>query len=112
MNKVLDMIPALVTRELAAANDEFPPFHSLHEGWAVLKEEIEETHEALDCVVHHLDNMWTYVREDNAAATGDKARWVIKHATVVAAEAIQVAAMAQKMLDYINSEEAKAHDKY
>lgn len=110
MNKVLDMIPALVTRELAAANDEFPPFHSLHEGWAVLKEEIEETQEALDMVEDYFDKMWALTRDNDVAVVQTLAGRIRAKATLAAAEAIQVAAMAQKMLDYINSEEAKTHD--
>ena len=42
MNAVENQVRELVKVELAAANEKFPPFHSAHEGWAVLKEEVEE----------------------------------------------------------------------
>lgn len=42
MNTVENDVRALVDKELAAANERFPQFHSQHEGWAVIKEEVEE----------------------------------------------------------------------
>lgn len=108
MNKVLDMPPALVARELAAANDEFPPFHSLHEGYAVMLEEVEETREALLEVELRMKNMWKDLRNDHIYLVESYAADISNYAQLVAAEAIQVAAMAKKMLAYINTERTSA----
>ena len=42
MNAVETHVRNLVEIELAAANERFPPFHSAHEGWAVILEEVDE----------------------------------------------------------------------
>lgn len=103
MNKVFNMLPALVVRELAAANDEFPPFQSLHEGYAVMLEEFEETLEALTEVECRLNNMWKDIRLDRTHLVESYAADISNYAQHTAAEAIQVAAMAKKMLAYIDS---------
>ncbi len=40
-------ILAEVTDEMVAATSKFPPFHSPHEGYAVLKEEVDELWDAI-----------------------------------------------------------------
>ena len=97
MNKVLQKLPALVAEELEAANAEHEQFHSLHEGWAVLREEIEEAHEELDAVEKCMGYLWAAVRYDNIRDARTDASYVEQHAIKLAAEAIQVAAMARKM---------------
>jgi len=59
-----------VLRELERAQRKFPAFHSSHEGYAVLKEEVDE--------------LWDAVKSNN-----------VTHAKV---EAIQVAAMAIRFI--------------
>lgn len=39
MNAVSEDVEKLVEKELEAANERFPQFHSPHEGWAVMQEE-------------------------------------------------------------------------
>lgn len=98
MNHCEDKLPALVTEELVAANLVNPPFHSTHEGYAVLKEEIEEAKEALDEITVCLDMLWEHVKKDSPTAYAYAQR-IEKYAMRLAAEAIQVAAMAQKFQD-------------
>lgn len=38
MNAVSEDVEKLVEKELEAANERFPQFHSDHEGWAVMQE--------------------------------------------------------------------------
>ena len=42
MNAIENDVRALVDKELDAANERFPQFHSAHEGYAVILEEVEE----------------------------------------------------------------------
>lgn len=42
MNVIENDVRALVDKELTAANERFPQFHSAHEGYAVILEEVEE----------------------------------------------------------------------
>lgn len=95
MNRCEELMPELVALELEAADQKHPPFHSTHEGYAVLKEEIEEAKDALDEVTVCLQMMWEHIKRDHLKAY-EYADKVEKYAVRLAAEAIQVAAMAQK----------------
>jgi hypothetical protein len=68
-------IACQVEDELAKAQRKFPPFNSAHEGWAIIKEE--------------LDELWEVVRQ-NQATPGRAER--------LKQEAIQVAAMAMRFI--------------
>ena len=95
MNAVKSKLPALVKEELEAANRENPPFHSMHEGYAVLLEEIEEAAQELEEAKVCLQMVWENIKS-NCFAARTYAYRVEEHALDMAAEAIQVAAMAQK----------------
>lgn len=66
----------LVLKELESAQKKFPPMHSGHEGWAVVKEE--------------LDELWAEVQRAQKLGEQGKAAMI--------AEAKQVAAMALRFL--------------
>lgn len=99
MNKVKDKLPALVEEELAAAMEEHPLFASAHEGYAVLLEEVEEAESDMRAVRNELSTLWYGVKSDNPGVASFQASLVKGAAISLAAEAIQVAAMAQKLLD-------------
>ena len=96
MNAVKDKLIALVGEELKAANAIHPPFHSLHEGYAVMLEEVEKTEEALKSVKYYLELVWHYIRWNNPEATMQVEKHLEETAIHLAAEAIQAAAMARK----------------
>lgn len=100
MNAVEDKIPALVAEELNAANREHDGFHSLHEGYAVLLEEVQEAKEALDAIHLELAEVWDGVWHDDQARSACCAERLEIHAVRLAAEALQVAAMAHKFQDF------------
>lgn len=79
------MINALdeVELELAAARRHYPPMRSAHEGWAILREEVDE--------------LWEEVKRKDSVR--DKA--------VMRAEAVQVAAMALRFIEDICNEEGE-----
>lgn len=97
MNHIFDKLPALVNEELEAANKEHGKFHSYHEGYAVLLEELDETKAELDEVQRYTDYLWGHVKGDNAEAVQHFAARIKTCAERMAAEAIQVAAMALKI---------------
>ena len=68
--RTVDAVLAEVRKELEFAQDKFPAFHSAHEGYAVIAEE--------------LDELWTDVKQNNT--------------NYARAEAIQVAAMAIRFI--------------
>ena len=98
MNAVRKDVESLLQKELDSANKKFPLFHSPHEGYSVILEEVQEAEEELKAVQTDVDNMWVGVKANNigsfAFASGLK-----ENAIKLACEAIQVAAMAQKFID-------------
>lgn len=72
-------------------------FHSDHEAWAVLKEEIEELLELFDedKIYVDLDKLWDKVRRDETIDMGDMTE-IYNWAKSCAKEAVQVMAMVQK----------------
>lgn len=92
MDAIKNDIAAAIEKELAAANERYPLFSSLHEGYAVAKEELEEAQ-------RYLEYAWTAIRENqpeiamqHLARMGFAAEWA-------AIESCQLAAMAKKAID-------------
>ena len=97
MNAVENDIRALVDKELAAANERFPQFHSAHEGYAVIKEEVDELKEATDKVIGRMVSLWSRVKYGNDPER--LLQMISEDAVNAAVEAIQVAAMCRKFLE-------------
>jgi hypothetical protein len=106
MNAILEKLPALVQEELDAANLAFAAFASLHEGYAVLLEEAEEAWEEMNGLNTLLHDLWQSIRRDEAPIAGVAASAIERHALNLAAEAIQVAAMARKFQAILKEEKA------
>ena len=97
MNAVENQVRELVKVELSAANERFPQFHSAHEGWAVILEELEETKEQLEAVERFLSYAWNRIKNDVTAR--EQIDTVTLFAEHAACEASQVAAMCKKFLE-------------
>jgi hypothetical protein len=87
-------IEKLIDAELAEANEKYPLFHSPHEAWAVLKEEVDELADDTETIQGWLYNMWRRVRND--LEVDNVVRFTYNFAINAACEAIQVAAMCKK----------------
>lgn len=96
MNAIENDVRDLVDKELTAANGRFPQFHSTHEGYAVILEEMEETKDQLAAAERFLSYAWDRVKNDTKAR--EQVDYVKLFAINAACEAIQVAAMCQKFL--------------
>ena len=97
MNVVENDVRALVDKELAAANERFPQFHSAHEGYAVIQEEADELKEATDKVIGRMVSLWSRVKYGNDPER--LLQMISEDAVNAACEAIQVAAMCKKFLE-------------
>lgn len=98
IRKIMKALDPVVDAELDRAQwSRGKTFASPHEGYAILKEEIEECAEALAGQWTALAKLWKAVRDDRDIACEDV--WSLcSSAKETAAEAVQVAAMCEKML--------------
>lgn len=101
-----ELVPMLVQYELRKANAKFPPFASSMEGWAVLKEEIEEVDEELVNIRRWHDKIWIAIR-GNRKLHSDYIRLIRTLAQKMMVEAAQVAAMAAKYEAMLERNEKK-----
>lgn len=97
MNAVENDVRVLVGKELAAANKQFPQFHSAHEGYAVIQEEADELKEATDKVIGRMISLWSRVKYGNDPER--LLQMISEDAVNASVEAIQVAAMCKKFLE-------------
>ena len=73
-------------------------YHSLHEGYAVLLEEIEEAEKDFDYIKNHLAMLWDNVKVDDPTTVKANARAIAFDAVQLALEACQIAAVARKVI--------------
>lgn len=97
MNAVENQVRELVAVELESANRQFPQFHSPHEGWAVIMEELEEAEEALRMMRLDTEIMWRNIRDNIGCKV--QANSAYERSIKAACEVIQFAAMTQKYLN-------------
>lgn len=104
MKRLMENVNELVKQELKLANENFPPFNSRHEGYAVLLEEVEEAKSEMEMVSTNLGYVWTSIKSDIPSIPMTGIRIC---AVRLACEAIQVAAMCDKFSDFKDSKETK-----
>lgn len=102
MEELIGQVKMLVTEEKTRAMKEHTLFFSRHQGYAILKEEIEEVEEELGVVKQMLDVIWTSTRRN--MKPGLSVVMMKEHSISLAAEAIQVAAMCTKFIDSFKEE--------
>ena len=74
-------------------------YHSTHEAYAVLKEEVEEAQECMGALLSHLNTIWSGVRENNIALIDlDLCK---ENAFALAEEAVQCAAVCERFIETI-----------
>ena len=93
-------VQALFDKELKKANENNPQFHSSHEAYAVLLEEVEEAKEELGHLEFRTEFIWNIIKNDEChlKANIEDAKMV---ASSLVREAIQVGAMCDKFLDFL-----------
>ena len=94
-----NVLKKLAAQELAEAAQIHVPFHSLHEGYAVILEEMDNLREEVQSANIYMERLWTHVRNDSAVLSREFAGRIQDAAIKSAAAALQVAAMAQEFMD-------------
>lgn len=82
MNAVKDQVTKLVEIELAAANEKYPAFHSAHEGYAVMLEEVEEAAHEQRILGLHMVGLWDAIKCDYGTAAVSHMRGVAERLCV------------------------------
>lgn len=100
MKELLKSVEKLAAEELVRTYEKHPAFNSSHEGYAVILEEVDEK-DAINDVSTLTGYLWNYVKTDCCEEQKCRAGMLKKYAIHAAAEAIQVAAMAQKYMDSV-----------
>lgn len=105
MTKLYDKVNILSVMEYnEAAKNYGRTFASMHEGFAVLMEEVAEAADDFDRLEDDaMQDLWCAIREDDTEGAKMAAMGVEKLALHLACEAIQVVAMARKMQKTIES---------
>lgn len=89
---------AVIYELLSAVKTFGASYNSLHEGYAVLLEEVEEAEKELDYIKNHLAMMWDSVKSDDTNDVKSNARVIALDAVNLAKEACQIAAVARKIM--------------
>lgn len=102
MEELMRSVSTLVDKEHEWSNKVHgPAFHSLHEGYAVIKEEVEEADEEMDRLKKKLGFLWENVKNDAEDVAQRNFEDMKSMAIAGACELIQVAAMADKGIEGI-----------
>ena len=97
MDKLKEAIKALVKEEYErAAQIHGKTFHSPHEAYAVIKEEVEEADFENDTIDLELSWLWENIKDNDTDLQSISLEDIEKFAINAACEYIQVAAMAYK----------------
>lgn len=103
MTKLRKHVELGVAMELKEANKNNPPvFNSLHEGYGVIKEEMDEAWDAAIDADLSYDKLMDDIRADDKIRLGVSLESLEAQAVNTACEYIQVAAMARKMRGGLN----------
>lgn len=104
--RTLRGVDYLIDNELDMARDEHgATFASMHEGFAVIKEEADEACDDLGAIKLKCGAMWQRVKNDDYKSASKYAEDIASCAERLACEAIQVAAMALKFVDTVEEGE-------
>lgn len=97
MKELQDEIVTIVFSEILRAQKEHgETFNSMPEAFSVIWEEIEEAKEEMQRVIRKENDVWLANRRDDADAFQVRASKTAAAATLLACEAVQVAAMCIK----------------
>lgn len=110
MKALKEEIIKAVSNELNRANRKFPLFNSKHEGFSVIREELEESKEALEALEASANCMWDHIRGKEKPCFLKKTIKPLEMAGLainLACEATQTAAMLMKYEMSLSQEESE-----
>lgn len=105
MKELLTSIVRRAEATLEKTEATYPEFRSPHEAYAVIKERIEKTRNELDTAKVFLWEYWNDIKNNNSDENSVCLTSLYNHAFCCAAEAIALAATAQKAVNGMEKEE-------
>lgn len=78
--------------------EQYGPAASAHEGYALIKEELEEAQDEFARTNQHLEHLWVSIKANEEPVYPHYLNLIQQTAILAACEMIQVAAMAEKAL--------------
>ena len=97
MRHLIAQASEMIDTALKQANEMYPLFHSLHEGYGVMKEEVEEATGDFDIIVYWYNDYWAATKADDFERARKAAEQMKHIARKAIAELAQVGAMAAKI---------------
>lgn len=97
--ELVERVEKLANDELERANKEYPLFNSLHEGYAVLMEEIDEAIKKNQLAMASKEKMWLAIKEDLKSDAIKYAYEAQKYLAESTAEMVQCIAMCRKIIE-------------
>ena len=110
MERIIEKVYDLSTKELLKAMAFYGGFSSKHEAYSVIKEEFEETEEELEKAAESISKIWTFVRNDEDESVRRESKDLLRASLKTAAEAVQLAAMARKLIIYLEEDELEEEE--
>lgn len=105
LDHITHIVNSAIRIELAyAQRDNGQVFHSSHEAYGVLAEEVQEAGEEHKSIQQHMEQLLRFVRTDYTEGIADCLRVLKQDAIRAAAESVQVAAVCGKWLDTMGGE--------
>ena len=97
---------AITLLALKEANDKHPPvFNSTHEGYAILKEELEECFDELSLLQREMHILWNMVKEDSPwDVFSDQLNTMQANAFRLITEATHTSAMVMKLHAFVRTQ--------
>lgn len=99
MEYVYKKVEELVKDEITDATERLGLYHSWHEKYAIMLEEMEKLEHEVQLTKDYLNSFWFGVKENIEDYAEANIPDVYEHAVKAACEAIHVAAMAKKEVD-------------
>lgn len=104
--KATECIEQVVCHELRNIVKKYgPTYHSEHEGYAVLLEEVEEAGEAAEFMQDSLKRLWASIRANDFS--NFELAQIHEYAKGLAEEAVQVAAVCERLMETVKPAKKK-----
>ena len=98
--KATECIEQAVCHELRNIVKKYgPTYHSEHEGFAVLKEEVEEVEECVQQINNTMKEIWSLIRKNEISHIPFLLKFLRDTAVGLSKEAIQVTAVSERFIE-------------